>query len=145
MKFSKSLINQGLLACLFDSNGNSNMSLRNDIAWQSCFTQKLPRQQLQLQQSYLPWGCYLRQIIDAERVCEDCSMIVARSAIRCEEPSIKRSAEAHRIRSIRQTKRGQANLTSLRKMILKIVNRNSDCINQVLKVVFSSLQILLLL
>ena len=29
-KVSKSLINQGLLACLFDSNCNGNMSYRND-------------------------------------------------------------------------------------------------------------------
>ena len=77
------LINQGLLRCLFDSNCNSNSHTQ-------------------------PAGCYLRRIIDAERVCklackraeEDCSTSVVCSTTRCKAPSIKRSAEAQLVRSI---------------------------------------------
>ena len=62
----------------------------------------LPRSQRQPLQSYQPWGCYLRRIIDSERVCklackraeEDCSASVAWSATRCKAPSIKRLADA---------------------------------------------------
>ena len=38
------------------------------FAWQ--ITCKPLRWQRQLPRSYRPWGCYLRQIIDAERVCK---------------------------------------------------------------------------
>ena len=74
-----------LLACLFDS--NCNMSWKQPAV-------------------VIPWGCYPHQIIDAERVCkprfkEDCSTSVAHCAIRCVAPSIKRSAEAFRVRSMR--------------------------------------------
>ena len=66
------------------------------------------RQQQRPLRSYQPWGCYLRQIIDAERVCklackracEDCSASVTLCVTRCVAPSIKRSAEAQRVRSI---------------------------------------------
>ena len=65
-------------------------------------TWKLPQPLQLLQPSFLPWGCYLRRIIDAERVCklackraeEDCSTSVACNATRCVAQSIKHSVEA---------------------------------------------------
>ena len=71
-----------LLRSLFDSNCNSN--------------------------SHFNLGLLPAPIIDAERVyklackrvCEDCSTSVGQSTTRCEAHSIKRSAEALRVRSI---------------------------------------------
>ena len=84
-KSPKDLANKGLLASLFDSNRNSNMSLGVTVP-------VTPQ----------PWGCYLRQIIDAERVCKlackrackDCSTSVVYNTTRCVAPRIKQSAEA---------------------------------------------------
>ena len=78
---------------------------KTEVSTKICLSKiiwKLLRLLLQLLLSYQPCGCYLRQIIDAERVCkpackraeEDCSTSVTLCVTRCVAPSINQSAEA---------------------------------------------------